>query len=59
MEAADGGVSVENLLRLLRALGIQDLLVEALDPLASDVGRLRSGEELPRRVRPRRLTDDG
>ena len=43
LEAADGGVSVENLLRILRALGIQDLLTEALDPLASDIGRLRGG----------------
>jgi len=59
VEAADGGVSVENLLRILRALGIQDLLSEALDPLASDVGRLRSDQALPRRVRPRRLTGDG
>jgi transcriptional regulator with XRE-family HTH domain len=59
IEAADGGVSVENLLRILRALGIQDILTEALDPLASDVGRLRSDQELPRRVRPRRLTGDG
>jgi transcriptional regulator with XRE-family HTH domain len=59
IEAADGGVGVENLLRILRALGIQDLLAEALDPLASDIGRLRSDQELPRRVRPRRLTDDG
>jgi transcriptional regulator with XRE-family HTH domain len=59
LEAADGGVSIENLLRILRALGIQDLLSEALDPLASDIGRLRSEEELPRRVRPRRLTGDG
>jgi transcriptional regulator with XRE-family HTH domain len=58
IEAADGGVGVENLLRILRALGIQDLLAEALDPLASDIGRLRSEQELPRRVRPRRLTDD-
>ena len=59
IEAADGGVSVENLLRILRALGIHDLMTEALDPLASDVGRLRSDQDLPRRVRPRRLTDDG
>lgn len=59
LEAGDGGVSIENLLRILRALGIQDLLVTALDPLASDIGRLRSEQELPRRVRPRRLTDDG
>jgi transcriptional regulator with XRE-family HTH domain len=59
IEAADGGASVENLIRLLRALGIQDLLTEALDPLASDVGRLRADQELPRRVRPRKLTGDG
>jgi transcriptional regulator with XRE-family HTH domain len=59
IEAADGGVGVENLLRILRALGLQDLLTEALDPLASDIGRLRSDQELPRRVRTRRLTDDG
>jgi transcriptional regulator with XRE-family HTH domain len=59
IETADGGVSIENLLRILRALGIQDLLAQALDPFASDVGRLRSDQELPRRVRPRRLTDDG
>jgi transcriptional regulator with XRE-family HTH domain len=59
LEAGDGGVSTENLLRILRALGIQDLLARALDPLASDIGRLRSDQALPRRVRPRRLTDDG
>jgi transcriptional regulator with XRE-family HTH domain len=59
IESADGGVSIENLLRVLRSLGIQDLLTEALDPLASDLGRLRSDRELPRRVRPRRLADDG
>lgn len=59
IEAADGGVSVENLLRILRALGVHELVTEALDPLASDIGRLRSNEELPRRVRPRRLTNDG
>lgn len=59
IEAADGGVGVENLLRILRALGIHELLTEALDPLASDIGRLRANQQLPRRVRPRRLTDDG
>jgi transcriptional regulator with XRE-family HTH domain len=59
LEAGDGGVSMENLLRSLRALGILDVLTEALDPLASDIGRMRSDDELPRRVRPRRLTNDG
>jgi transcriptional regulator with XRE-family HTH domain len=59
LEAADGGVSIENLLRILRALGIQDLLAQSLDPFASDIGRLRSDQELPRRVRPKRLMSDG
>jgi transcriptional regulator with XRE-family HTH domain len=49
------GVGLETLLRVLRALGLLDLLTEALDPHKSDVGRMRSDEELPRRVRPRSL----
>jgi len=56
IEAAHSGVSVENLLRVLRGLGLLDTLPNALDPLASDVGRLRSEQQLPQRVRPRRLT---
>jgi len=55
LEGADGGVSTENLLRILRALGVLDGLEAALDPYASDVGRMRSEERLPQRVRPRRL----
>lgn len=55
LEAADGGVSIENVLRILRGLGLLDALPAALDPLASDIGRLRADEELPRRVRPKRL----
>lgn len=56
LERGDGGVSTENLLRVLRALGILDAVVRALDPYESDVGRLRSEERLPQRVRPRDLT---
>ena len=61
LEGGDGGVSVENMLRVLRALGILDSLPEALDPHRSDIGRLRSDERLPQRVRPRNLggRDDG
>lgn len=55
LERGDGGVSVENLLRVLRALGLLEALPRALDPFASDVGRLRSEERLPQRVRPRIL----
>ena len=55
LEGGDGGVSTENLLRILRGLGILDGLEAALDPYASDIGRMRSEERLPQRVRPRRL----
>lgn len=55
LEGGTGGVGLETLLRVLRALGLLDLLGEAFDPHNSDVGRMRSDEELPRRVRPRRL----
>lgn len=55
LEGGDGGVSTENLLRVLRALGIVDGIVTALDPYVSDIGRLRSEQQLPRRVRPRDL----
>ncbi len=59
LEKGSGGVSIENLLRVLRALGILEALPQALDPYQSDLGRLRSDEQLPRRVRPKTLTDDG
>jgi transcriptional regulator with XRE-family HTH domain len=48
------GASLENLLRVARALGVLDSLVTALDPYTTDVGRLRSEEILPQRVRPPR-----
>jgi transcriptional regulator with XRE-family HTH domain len=56
LEHGHGGMSTENLLRVLRALGVLDLLHSALDPYESDVGRLRADQRLPRRVRPRSLT---
>lgn len=57
IEAGDMGASVENLLRVLRALGLLDAIPDALDPLATDVGRLRAEQRLPVRVRPRKLSD--
>jgi transcriptional regulator with XRE-family HTH domain len=59
LENGDGGVSTENLLRVLRGLGILDSLSRAVDPYESDVGRLRSEQRLPERVRPRSLKEDG
>jgi len=55
LEDGDGGVAFENVLRILRALGIVESLSRALDPYETDLGRLRSDERLPARVRPRKL----
>lgn len=57
-EQGNGGIGLESLLRILRALGILDNLSNALDPYESDVGRLRSSERLPQRVRPTKLARD-
>jgi transcriptional regulator with XRE-family HTH domain len=53
LERGEGGVSVENLLRVLRALGIVGEVLQALDPYETDVGRMRSQERLPMRVHTR------
>jgi transcriptional regulator with XRE-family HTH domain len=57
LESGSGSVSLENTLRIARALGVLDELSHAIDPYSTDLGRLRSSERLPQRVRPRRLTD--
>ena len=56
IEIGTGTVSTENLLRVLRVLGILPAIVAATDPLSTDVGRLRADQALPQRVRPRRAT---
>lgn len=57
LETGAGGISFEKTLRVTRALGLMDQLVDAFDPYESDVGRLRADEQLPQRVRPRRTRD--
>ncbi len=54
------GSTMESVLRVARALGVLDQVTGAFDPYATDVGRLRSEEALPRRVRPaaRQASDD-
>lgn len=54
IETGTGTVNSENLLRVLRVLGILLAVVAATDPLSTDVGRLRADQALPQRVRPRR-----
>ncbi len=43
--------TLENTLRVARALGLLDQFVASLDPYESDVGRLRADEALPARVK--------
>lgn len=40
-------------LAVAQALGVADRLVEATDPWETDLGRMRSEQELPQRVRRR------
>ena len=58
LERGNGQVSAENLLRVLSALGVIDNAMRAIDPYESDLGRLRSDEQLPRRVRTKALVSD-
>ena len=51
LENGDAGVSFENVLKVWRALGLVDAVVEVVDPYQSDVGRMRADEVLPQRVR--------
>jgi transcriptional regulator with XRE-family HTH domain len=51
IEQGKGTASTENLLRVLRVLGVLDGTIAAADPYATDVGRLRADEILPKRVR--------
>lgn len=50
------GTTLENVLRVARALGVLDELRGALDPYETDLGRLRADEALPARVRHPRST---
>jgi transcriptional regulator with XRE-family HTH domain len=59
LEAGEGSVSLENALRIARALGILDSLSGALDPYSTDEGRLRSDETLPKRIRTPRTPHHG
>src|ERR1700733_4893731 len=51
IEQGKGTASTENLLRVLRILGILDGVAPAADPYQTDVGRLRADEILPKRGR--------
>ncbi|WP_246221839.1 MULTISPECIES: helix-turn-helix domain-containing protein [Gordonia] len=51
LERGDPGVTMASFLGVLRALGTLDRAVDALDPMQTDVGRVRAAESIPKRVR--------
>lgn len=51
IEQGAGTPSIENVMRVCRALGTLDVLYQSIDPYKTDVGRLRMDEILPVRVR--------
>lgn len=53
---AGGGTTLESVLRVARALGVLDSLASSVDPYRTDLGRLRSEEVLPQRVRIRKTS---
>lgn len=56
LEDGSGTVSLENSFRILRAIGVLDGVPKSVDPYATDLGRMRSEEHLPQRVRRPRAT---
>lgn len=51
LENGDPAVSLGVVLSVVRALGQLPAVTAAFDPMNSDIGRLRSREQLPQRVR--------
>jgi len=51
VETGDPTVTMETFLNVLRALGRLDSVVDALDPYDTELGRARSDQLLPTRVR--------
>lgn len=51
IERGEPGVSWGNVGQVLRAIGALDGVVDAVDPLHSDIGRLRAGKLPKRRAR--------
>lgn len=51
VERGDATVSFNAVAQVLRALGVLNQVVDAVDPLASDIGRLRAGALTRRRAR--------
>lgn len=51
IETGDPGVRFGSVMQVLRALGALDHTIDAIDPLNSDIGRLRAGNLTKKRAR--------
>lgn len=51
IETGNPSAGFGNVAQVLRALGVLDQVVEAVDPLASDIGRMRAGSLAKKRAR--------
>jgi transcriptional regulator with XRE-family HTH domain len=51
IENGDPSVGFANVAQVLRALGVLGKVVDAVDPLESDIGRLRAGNLTKKRAR--------
>jgi transcriptional regulator with XRE-family HTH domain len=51
IESGNPNVSFNNVAQVLRALGVLDQVVAAVDPLGSDIGRLRADKLVKKRAR--------
>lgn len=51
VERGDPGVSFGSVAQVFRALGVLEQAVNAVDPLRSDIGRLRAGKLTRKRAR--------
>lgn len=54
IETGTGAARLENVIAVMRVLGVGDQLLDVTEPLNTDVGRARAGQSLPERVRVRR-----
>lgn len=52
LENGETSVGLDVFLNVARVLGVLDRVVDAVDPYETDLGRLRAGQALPKRVRP-------
>lgn len=51
LEKGDPGVTLDVLMRVLTVTRLADDVIEALDPMRTDLGRARADQQLPQRVR--------